>query len=147
MKFAKILATVFGIGYFPWGPGTLAALVASIFFYSIYVVPWGQLFSPFAVVVVFFIGVWVSNIVEKDWGKDSSLVVIDEVLGMGVSLLFIPADWHYYLVAFILFRIFDIGKPLLIRRMESFPAGWGVMLDDLLAGIYANIVLQVIIRI
>jgi phosphatidylglycerophosphatase A len=64
---------------------------------------------------------------------------------MQVSLVWVPVDWRYVLIAFILFRFFDIVKPLLIRRAEALPSGWGVMADDLLAGIYSNIVLQLII--
>jgi phosphatidylglycerophosphatase A len=72
--------------------------------------------------------------------------VIDEVAGMCISVLFIPLTWVTIAVAFILFRAFDILKPLYIRRLEAVPGGWGVMLDDLAAGIYANIVMQIFVR-
>jgi phosphatidylglycerophosphatase A len=74
-------------------------------------------------------------------------VVIDEIAGMCVSLLFIPVTVGYVAAAFILFRFFDIVKPLYIRRTEKLPKGWGVMLDDVVAGIYANILLQIWIQL
>jgi len=83
--------------------------------------------------------------VENDWGKDSSKIVIDEVAGMSASLLFVPVRWKYVITAFILFRFFDIVKPLYIRGLEKFPRGWGVMADDLLAGLYTNIIMQIVI--
>ena len=72
-------------------------------------------------------------------------MVIDEVAGMWVSVLFLPQNLWLLIAGFILFRFFDIVKPLYIRRMEAFKGGWGVMLDDVLAGVYANIILQVIV--
>lgn len=92
-----------------------------------------------------FIGVWSSSMVEPLWGKDPARVVIDEVAGMCISLLFLPVNVKYLLSALILFRFFDIVKPLLIRKMESLPAGWGIMMDDVLAGVYTNILLQVVL--
>jgi phosphatidylglycerophosphatase A len=88
--------------------------------------------------------VWGANQVEVSWGKDSSKIVIDEVAGMMISLLFIPSTAINILVALILFRFFDILKPLMIRKLEKWPKGWGVMGDDVLAGIYSNIVLQLL---
>ena len=91
------------------------------------------------------LGVWSASMVEPYWGKDSSKVVIDEAAGMMISLLFIPVTVANVLIALVLFRFFDIAKPLFIRRMEALPGGWGVMADDVLAGIYSNIVLQLLI--
>jgi phosphatidylglycerophosphatase A len=94
---------------------------------------------------IIFAGVWSSGRVEPIWGKDPSRVVIDEVAGMCISLLFLPADVRYLLCAFILFRFFDILKPLFIRTLESLPGGWGIMMDDVLAGFYTNILLQAVV--
>lgn len=144
----KLIASIFGIGYIRKGGGTVAAAFA--------VLVWWLLFrnygTQFALQVVLTVavtalGIWVGNVVEKDWGKDSYRVVIDEVAGMFVSVLFIPPDWKWLLAGFVLFRFFDIAKPLYIRRLEAFKGGWGVMLDDVLAGIYANIILQVIVLV
>jgi len=90
-------------------------------------------------------GIISGDVVESVWGKDHGRVVIDEVAGMGIALLLIPLKWQYYIIAFILFRFFDIVKPLYIRRLEALPGGWGVMADDVLAGIYGNLVLQSIV--
>ena len=95
--------------------------------------------------LILAIGIWSAGKVENKWGKDSSKVVIDEVAGMCLTLLFIPVRWQYVLIGLVLFRFFDIVKPLYIRRMEKLNGGWGVMMDDVLAGIYSNIVLQLIV--
>lgn len=93
---------------------------------------------------VLLAGVAASGKTEKDLKvKDPSCVVIDEVLGMGVSLLWVPREWPYIVMAVILFRIFDIWKPYPIQRLEKLPGGWGIMLDDLLGGIYANVWVQI----
>jgi phosphatidylglycerophosphatase A len=73
--------------------------------------------------------------------------VIDEVAGMCISLLWIPATPLNIFIGLVLFRFFDILKPLFIRKLEALPGGWGVMFDDVLAGIYANIILQIFIRL
>lgn len=91
------------------------------------------------------LGVITADKVEECWGKDNQKVVIDEVAGMWISLLFTPLKWEYILLGLILFRFFDIVKPLHIRSMEELPGGWGVMADDALAGIYTNLVLQLVI--
>ncbi len=82
--------------------------------------------------------------VEREWGKDDQKVVIDEVAGMCISLLFAPLDWVYFGIGFILFRFFDIYKPLYIKNIEHYPGSIGVMGDDIVAGLYANIGLQLI---
>ncbi|HEY5325619.1 MAG TPA: phosphatidylglycerophosphatase A, partial [Mucilaginibacter sp.] len=96
-------------------------------------------------VLITFIGVWSSSVVEPIWGKDPARVVIDEVAGMCISLLFLPVNIKYVLCALILFRFFDIVKPLYIRKLELLPAGWGIMMDDVLAGFYTNILLQAVV--
>ena len=82
---------------------------------------------------------------EDKWGKDSPRIVIDEVAGMCLSLLFVPVRWQYLAIGLLLFRFFDIAKPLYIRKMENLKGGWGVMMDDMLAGLYSNLVLQIIV--
>ncbi len=142
----RIIASIFGIGYIRKGGGTVAAAFA--------VLVWWLLFhnsaKDFAMqvlltVLVTVLGIWAGNKVEPEWGKDSYRVVIDEVAGMFISVLFVPVEWKWLLTGFVLFRFFDIAKPFFIRRMEALKGGWGVMLDDVLAGIYANVVLQILI--
>jgi phosphatidylglycerophosphatase A len=105
-------------------------------------------YSVWQIVITFFIiagGIITGNKVDAEWGKDSSKVVIDEVAGMAIALLFVPHKIAYAVIALILFRFFDIVKPLGIRALEKWPGGWGVMADDVLAGLYALIVIQVLL--
>ena len=146
MKFYKIIASVFGIGYVGKGGGTIAAL-----FYCLVwlLLPAGYSNTLWQVIITFFIiliGVRSSNYVDKAWGKDSSKVVVDEVAGMAISLLYVPQNIFYIIIGLILFRFFDIVKPLGIKKLESLPKGWGVMADDILAGIYSLTVIQLILQ-
>ena len=142
MKFIHLAwATFFGAGKIPGAPGTWGSLAAAPLFYFLIGTP---LVHLGVLVIVYFTGVYAATRVEKDYGeKDPSCVVIDEVLGMGVAMFLIPGQWPFALMALILFRIFDIGKPYPIRKLEKLPGGWGIMTDDLLAGIYANIWVQI----
>lgn len=144
IKLHEILSSFFGIGYIRKGGGTVAAIVTALIWYVAVAVPDSGI-AIGAVLLVIVYGIWAGNVVEKKWGKDSSKVVIDEVAGMLIALLFIPVTVVNVFVALVLFRFFDILKPLLIRRLEKLPGGWGVMGDDVLAGIYSNIVLQVLL--
>lgn len=145
--FHNFIATGFGSGYSPIAPGTAGALLAMLIWWG-----YSLLFShcisilvlTFIVIVVFtFAGVWSSSVVEKYWGEDPSRVVVDEMVGTWIALLAVPegAHWGYMLAAFVLFRFFDIVKPLGVRKMESLPSGFGIMADDILAGIYGFIVI------
>ena len=145
--FHNFIATGFGSGYSPIAPGTAGALLAMLIWWG-----YSLLFShcisipvlTFIVIVVFtFAGVWSSSVVEKYWGEDPSRVVVDEMVGTWSALLAVPegAHWGYMLAAFVLFRFFDIVKPLGVRKMESLPSGFGIMADDILAGIYGFIVI------
>ena len=146
MFIAKLISTCFGIGYLQKGAGTLAALIFSLAWLLLPVRGISFFYYISIVLFIFFLGTWASKMVEKEWGHDSNRIVVDEILGMAVSLFLIPVGWKYVLAAFVLFRFFDMVKPLFIRRAESLPSGWGVMADDLLAGIYANIILHLLIN-
>lgn len=144
MNVHKWITSCFGIGYIKGG-GTIAAMVTCM---GWWLLQQDGVFNRTMIaitVVVIIIGIWSSSIVEKDWGKDSSRVVIDEVAGMCISLLFVPITIQWIVIALVLFRFFDIVKPLYIRNAEALPGGWGVMTDDILAGVYSNIVLQGVI--
>lgn len=145
MNLYKILASVFGIGFIKKGAGTVAALVTCGLIYLYVKFDFHTNFRfQFLNIALFIIGVFVSKETEKSWGKDSNKIVIDEVFGMMISLLFLPINLITLTIAFILFRFFDIAKPLYIKKMENYKAGWGVMMDDLLAGIYTNGILQIL---
>jgi phosphatidylglycerophosphatase A len=138
MLFHKLTSTVFGIGYCKGG-GTIAAIACCICWYFAYTTNYSPIYYVITIGIIFGIGVWSGNMVEPIWGKDHGRVVIDEVVGMGITLFFIPVTIKYILMGLILFRFFDIIKPLYIRKLEALPGGWGVMMDDVLAGVYANI--------
>lgn len=136
-------ATGFYSGYSPFAPGTAGSLVGIL----IYMIPGVEKFFiliPISI-LFFIIGVITSSHLERKLGDDPSIVVIDEIVGMWVSLFFLPKQLAVYIGAFLLFRFFDIVKPPPARRAERLKGGWGIMLDDVFAGVYANIVLQVIL--
>jgi phosphatidylglycerophosphatase A len=148
VKFHRLISTCLGIGYTPKGGGTVAALVCCIAWYFAWKGEkehfWGQLLVTGSLLAL---GIWCSGKVEDQWGKDSSKVVIDEAAGMCLSLLFIPVRWQYIVCGLLLFRFFDIVKPFYVRKMEELNGGWGVMMDDMLAGLYSNLLLQLIVLI
>ncbi|WP_295772066.1 phosphatidylglycerophosphatase A [uncultured Mucilaginibacter sp.] len=146
MNLNKVIASWGGIGYIKGG-GTIAAIVTCLLIYFANEQLWLQQVwvLPLATVVITLLGIYVGNQVEPDWGKDSYRVVIDEVAGQMVTLLFISLTTQNLIIGLILFRFFDMLKPLGIRKMEDLKGGTGVMMDDVLAGVYANIVLQVIV--
>ncbi len=142
----RLISSCLGIGYIPKGGGTVAALVCCVIWYFAWRSSNAYSWPPVLVTIaILAIGVWSSGKMEAWWGKDSYRVVIDEVAGMCLTLLFIPVRWQYLLIGLLLFRFFDIAKPLYIRKMEELNGGWGVMMDDVLAGVYANLILQLVV--
>jgi len=145
----RLISTCLGIGYTPKGGGTIAAAVCCIAWYFAWVggnehfsTQWLQLALTG---VLLALGIWSANKVEAEWGEDSYRVVIDEVAGMCLTLCFVPVRWQFIAIGLLLFRFFDIAKPLGIRKMENLSSGWGVMMDDMLAGVYANLLLQIVV--
>lgn len=145
IKLHKLIATVFGIGYVEKGGGTIAAAVCCIIWLLIPAGDFTNSWQVLLTIAISVLGVWSGNVVEAMWGKDSNKIVIDEVAGMMITLLFIPVQFKFVLAGLVLFRFFDIAKPLFIKKMELLPEGWGVMADDILAGLYANLLLQIIV--
>jgi phosphatidylglycerophosphatase A len=144
IKLAKLISTWFGCGYSPKAPGTagsLAALAIGIVLHEYLGFVWWQ-FAALAA-VVFIPAVWAAGVTARSSGlKDPQFVVIDEVIGLWISLAGAQAyNWKSYLAAFALFRLFDIWKPPPVRQLEALPGGWGINLDDLMAGVYAALVL------
>jgi phosphatidylglycerophosphatase A len=147
MLFHKITSTSLGIGYVGKGAGTVAAIATCLVWYTTGIATHGSMIAPLMVTIgIIALGIWSGNVVESIWGKDHNRVVIDEVAGMCITLLWVPVTPLNILIGLFLFRFFDILKPLFIKRLEELPGGWGVMFDDILAGIYANLVLQLFIR-
>ena len=142
---SMLIGTGLGTGFSPIAPGTAGALLAAVVWFglSFCMSEVWLLWTTVVLVLVFTgAGVWAANRLEEVWGEDPKRVVVDEMVGTWIALLAAPAGHLWYgLAAFGLFRLFDIFKPLGIRRMERLPGGIGVMMDDVLSGIYGFIVL------
>ena len=144
----KLLASVFGIGYIKGGGTVAAVLCCGLLYLARAADPTGRPW-PAGLLTGGLLagGTWVAQQVEPAWGKDSYRVVIDEVAGMWVGLLLVPITGATLLAGLLLFRFFDMVKPLGIRRLEALPGGLGVMADDVLAGLYTNVLLQVALHL
>jgi phosphatidylglycerophosphatase A len=135
-KGSWLVATFFGIGHLRPGPGTYASAVTVLLWWAVAHVIDSRWQLPVSVALALESGV-----------KDPGFVVIDEVAGQLIALIGVPLDWKYLLAGFILFRGFDITKPFPLRRLESLPEGTGIMMDDVGAGLYALLLLQVWIHL
>ena len=153
MTVDKQIVTFFGVGYTPIAPGTAGALVGGILFYllGLALINYGldfytiQIILILIIIAVILISVRSIGKLENTWEHDAQQIVIDEVVGVWIAMLFIPINWFYFVIAFILFRFFDIVKPLFIKKIDKLNSSWSIMLDDVVAGIYANLVLQLFI--
>ena len=145
----RLIATSFGAGFLPVAPGTWGAIVAIILWLPLWLLcsePWIIFVATLSATIIYTLaGTWASTMSEKYWGKDPVVACADETVGQWLSMLPLSAlphsHWWEILLALALFRFFDIFKPLGIRAMERFPGGWGMMADDLLAGLYSAIIL------
>jgi len=143
MKFlSKIIATVFGIGYFPFAPGTLTSLVF-IFLYKLFLYKMDWSYYLALLMLLFVIGAVASSAqASRMKTEDPRSVVIDEAMGQLVALFHLNPDWYILGFGFALFRALDILKPFIIKRAEKIPGGWGIMMDDLIAGLITSILLN-----
>ena len=142
---ALALATSLGVGYVPYAPGTFGSAAGLLLWWFL---PNSFAIQLAAIVIVFAIGSWSGNVAEHHFGaSDPPPVVIDEVMGMWITLLLNPVGWQGAVIAFLLFRLFDVIKPYPANRLERLRGGLGVMADDGMAAVYANLVLRVIILI
>jgi phosphatidylglycerophosphatase A len=140
---ALACATALGVGYAPVAPGTFGSAVGLLVWY---VLPVSFLAQGAAIVAVVVIGSWSGTVAEQYFGRvDPGYVVIDEVAGMLVTLFLVPVGWTGMVGAFLLFRLSDIVKPYPANRLERLPGGLGIMADDLMAGVYANLALRLCI--
>lgn len=140
-----IIGTGFGSGFWPWGPGTAGALTGMLIWYALsFMLNSTLLFAvTLSCIVVFTIaGTWAVRRLSPFWGSDPQKVVIDEMVGVWVPLLAVPAsDIWLALASFVLFRLFDILKPLGIRTLDRRKGAFYVMADDILAGVYSIIII------
>ena len=144
------IGTFFGIGFLKPGPGTWGSVAAVLLWYA-----YASLAhpSPVTLLVALLIGIFLAvvfgvpaaSVVERESGRhDPGFVVIDEVAGQWITLLFSPIDWRHALIALVLFRIFDIVKPYPVRRLERLHGGWGIVFDDVAAGLYAFCIASIV---
>ena len=142
-RWAWTLSTFFGAGYLKPGPGTYGSVAAVLLWYAA-----ANLFAPtpthlalatiLAALIVTAIGIPASTLTAREaLRKDPGFVVIDEVAGQLFALILMPPNWQHAALALLLFRLFDIFKPWPIRKLEALPAGTGIMLDDVAAGLLA----------
>lgn len=150
-KGSWLAATFFGIGYLRPGPGTYASAATVLLWWAIACAidpRWQVAVAVVLAVAVTLLGIPPSTVVARESGvKDPGFVVIDEVAGQLIALIGVPLHWKYLVAGFILFRGFDITKPFPLRRLESLPEGTGIMMDDVGAGLYALLLLQIWIHL
>jgi phosphatidylglycerophosphatase A len=137
---ALLLATAGGVGYVPFAPGTFGSMVG-VFLWA--VLPASLVTQAIVIVALFVLGSWSGGVAEHHFGRtDPSQVVIDEVVGVLMTLFLNPVGWAGALAGFLIFRLSDIIKPYPSNRFEQFPGGVGVMADDAMAAVYANLALR-----
>lgn|GEM_PF-698047 len=146
---AWLIATFFGVGFTPKAPGT-AGSAATVLLWALaaYFIPPDYQFMVALLVacVAIIAGIPCASIVCRESGLDDpQIVVIDEVAGQMITLLLVPLGWKAFLAGFIIFRVFDMWKPFPLRRLEKLPEGSGVVMDDVGAGIYGLIVMQLLL--
>lgn len=140
--FYTIIGTLFGIGYFPAAPATAASIVVCLIVWFLF----KSTFLHFVSIIILFpCSVWVSSRLENFWEEDSRKIVIDEAVGMLITLFCIPQNIIFFIIGFFLFRFFDIVKPYPINVSQMSERGWGVVMDDVIAGMYSSILLWIII--
>lgn len=141
----RIIGSGFFTGYAPAATGTVGSIAALLFFLipnfsSIYsIIP--------STIILFVIGGLAADKMEKVYGQDPGVVTVDEFVGMWLSMWFIPVTYLNVGLAFIIFRILDILKPYPAGEFDKRSGGWNIMLDDVIAGLYTNVILQVAFRI
>lgn len=146
-----IIGTGFGSGFWPWGPGTAGSVLAMLLWWALEI--WGgmdgetlSMLTLLLVIAFTILGTWATAQLQPYWGEDPSRVVVDEMVGMWIPLsLLQPKDsWWWMIAALVLFRFFDMVKPLGIKALDRKKGAFWVMGDDILGGIYAAIVMIIL---
>jgi phosphatidylglycerophosphatase A len=144
-RFGVFLATCAHVGYAPFAPGTFGSLVGLVIYYAIRRQQ-STTFELGAITVVVLIGLWSATEAEHHFGGiDPGPVVIDEVIGMLITLALHPVNVLGAIIGFFIFRLLDIVKPWPARRLELLPGGFGVVLDDMMAGLYSNLLVWLLV--
>ena len=141
---ARLIATWFGAGYAPKAPGTAGSLAALVIAWALHAYAgFTAMGMGWLAILLAMLGIWASDVVARESGnKDPQIVVVDEVVGQWMTLAGATAfNWKSWLLAFALFRLFDIWKPPPVRQLERLPGGLGIIADDAMAGVYGALVL------
>ncbi len=145
--FRNLLVSVGFIGYFPILSGTITSIITAILYFYL-IPPLSALGSLFLIAIVLLVSLLFIPIIksaEKDMGHDSRKITIDEVVGFFFAVMFLPHTLMVFIYALILFRVFDIVKPTPINQLQNLPHGWGVLADDIAAGLCSNITIQLLL--
>ncbi|MDO9577530.1 MAG: phosphatidylglycerophosphatase A [Candidatus Cloacimonadales bacterium] len=148
MNFSVLISTLFRVGYIPKAPGTAGTILAACVYWLL---PYGwfenfpaNLYFVISVLILSVISVFFVSKAEIELGHDNGKIVLDEFWGYMLAVAFLPKTLTVLIISFILFRIFDIFKPEPVNLLQRLPKGWGVLADDLMAGIYANLGIRLI---
>jgi phosphatidylglycerophosphatase A len=138
-------STGFYSGFFPYAPGTIGSLVALLFF----LIPGFSNINVLlpVIVITFIIGIPLGNYFEKFYGVDPKQFTLDEFVGTWIAFLFVPMKLPYIIVGFIIWRILDIIKPFPADKAERLKGGWGIMLDDIISGMYSLLIIHIFISL
>ena len=142
---ARLIASTFYSGLSPIAPGTVGAAITIAILW--FLPPISSWILGGAAVVMFLVGVWAAKLAEQSWGHDAGKINWDETVGMLLTILFLPKTMLIYGVAFVVCRVLDVIKPYPANVSQKLPHGWGVMIDDVIAGIYGNLLLQIVFRV
>jgi phosphatidylglycerophosphatase A len=144
-RFARAVATLFYIGFSPFFPGTLASLVALAL---VFIIPSRVSLYSLTALGILLVSLWATQVyaTEKD-EEDPQEIVVDELVGILVTFFSLPKSAFVILTGFVLFRFFDIFKPFPVRQIERCPKPWGIVADDVMAGVYANLTLRLLLSL
>jgi phosphatidylglycerophosphatase A len=146
-----VLGTLLGIGFIPIMPGTFGTLAAVVAYLGL-PIEWfnslpGILYLIAGIIILYFLGVFITGKAEQKLGHDAGSIVLDEFVGYFICVLFLPHSILMAIYTFALFRVFDIAKPQPVKLLQNLKGGWGVMTDDVMAAVYTNLFMQIMIRI
>ena len=140
-KLARFVGTAAYVGFVPIAPGTFGSAAGLVLYAAVRAAD-HRLVESIVLVVTLILGIWAADRIEREMGKDPGAVVIDEVVGMLVTLAFLDVTVWGVLAGFVIFRILDVLKPYPAGRLEHLHGGPGIMLDDVMAGVYGNLLLR-----
>ena len=141
-RIAVVMATAGGAGYSPFAPGTAGSVVGVMLYFL--TASWPLLWQAALIAAVSLVGIWAGGVAAQHFGrKDPGQVVIDEVAGQLVTFFATGISYHGLIPGFLIFRLLDIVKPWPARQFESLPGGTGIMADDLMVGVYGNLLLRI----